>query len=291
MKWKVENALSRDVERQHLNKILKDIRAAIDAAAPSSVGMTEAQVRQIVRGMLPPKQSVAPYTLTLSGDVSGSVTVNGRDITLDTTLEVDVVPEAPDDGYPYWRRWGYWELVPDSVFAIATLTTAGFVVTDPDMNQVYSRTFEAEPGELTVQNADGTAGNVLYGLADVVNTGVGVGPVKIYTRDDKGRIEGDEDADTDNLPEGSLNLYHTDERAQDAVGSILTDSADIVFNYDDVTPEISADLHPDVWDVLNNVLSVVGSPTDADIIEYDTIAGGWVPKKNPRELIIDGGNF
>lgn len=44
---------------------------------------------------------------------------------------------------------------------------------------------------------------------------------------------------TTDLSEGT-NLYFTDERAQDAVGSILNDSATIDFTYDDVTPGITA---------------------------------------------------
>ena len=44
---------------------------------------------------------------------------------------------------------------------------------------------------------------------------------------------------TTNLPEGS-NLYFLDERAQDAVGNILTNSPQITFTYNDGVPSISA---------------------------------------------------
>jgi hypothetical protein len=46
--------------------------------------------------------------------------------------------------------------------------------------------------------------------------------------------------DTDDINEGVTNLYFTDERAQDAVGSILTDSATIDFTYDDGAGTITA---------------------------------------------------
>lgn len=46
---------------------------------------------------------------------------------------------------------------------------------------------------------------------------------------------------TTNIPEGT-NQYFTDERAQDAVGSILTDSTTIDFTYNDVANTISADV-------------------------------------------------
>lgn len=49
--------------------------------------------------------------------------------------------------------------------------------------------------------------------------------------------------DTDDIAEGTA-LYFTDERAQDAVGSILTDSASIDFTYNDATPSIQAVVLP-----------------------------------------------
>lgn len=51
------------------------------------------------------------------------------------------------------------------------------------------------------------------------------------------------DNTTDDLSEGATNLYHTDERAQDAVGTILTDTNTINLTYDDATPKITADLN------------------------------------------------
>lgn len=46
---------------------------------------------------------------------------------------------------------------------------------------------------------------------------------------------------TSDLPEGS-NLYYTEERSQDSVGSILVDSSEIDLIYSDATPSITADL-------------------------------------------------
>lgn len=48
--------------------------------------------------------------------------------------------------------------------------------------------------------------------------------------------------DTDDVPEGSTNLYFTDERAQDAIGTALTDTATIDFTYDDAGDKITADV-------------------------------------------------
>lgn len=50
--------------------------------------------------------------------------------------------------------------------------------------------------------------------------------------------------DSDDISEGATNLYHTDERSQDSVGSILVDSSSIDFTYDDVTPSITAVVLP-----------------------------------------------
>mgnify|MGYP001568740191 CR=1 FL=1 len=61
---------------------------------------------------------------------------------------------------------------------------------------------------------------------------------------------------TSDLPEGT-NLYFTNERAQDAIGTILTDSVEIDFTYDDPTPSITA--------VLTATTVVAGSYTYASI--------------------------
>ena len=45
---------------------------------------------------------------------------------------------------------------------------------------------------------------------------------------------------TDDLPEGSSNLYFTDERSQDAVGTILVNSSSVSLTYNDGVPSITA---------------------------------------------------
>lgn len=55
------------------------------------------------------------------------------------------------------------------------------------------------------------------------------------------KIEDLSSFDTGDLTEGA-NLYFTDERAQDAVGTILTDSSEIDFTYNDATPSITASI-------------------------------------------------
>lgn len=79
------------------------------------------------------------------------------------------------------------------------------------------------------------------GLRRLIDSGTGDAIWK-FTRDDFGRISGTESATTDDLPEGATNLYHTDERAQDAVGAaIAAGTGDgVTLTYDDVANAINA---------------------------------------------------
>lgn len=49
---------------------------------------------------------------------------------------------------------------------------------------------------------------------------------------------------SDNIIEGTINLFFTNERAQDAVGAILTDTASVDFTYNDVGNTITAAVLP-----------------------------------------------
>lgn len=76
--------------------------------------------------------------------------------------------------------------------------------------------------------------------------------------------------DSDDITEGVTNLYHTDERAQDAVGSILTDSASVDFTYDDGANTITAAVLPAGvdHDSLNNF--VANEHVDHSTVEIAT---------------------
>lgn len=283
MKWKVENALNRDVERQHLNKILKEIEARV-SSSESSQGLTEQQVRDIVRSSLPPAPRPPSFLLSLDGDVAGTALLAGQDVTMDVELQVPVVEEAPMTGFSYWRTFGEWTQVPNSLLSLAINEDPGFLVNNPSEGITVSRLFEAVMGELVVVNPDGIDGNVLYGLADVVPTAGGT--IKTVEFDSKGRRIAEGEADTDDLPEGTANLYFTEERTQDAIGSILEDTTHISLAYDDNVPSITATL---TNTNLASIADVV--PSDGDILEWQGSDSEWEVTKAPRVLHLDGGNF
>lgn len=265
MDWIVKNALNRDVERQHLNKILAEIRKTVDSISlSSSYDSVEEAVGRMVEGNReaginvtydPVRKvldfAIVPFTLRLEGDVSGTATVNSLGtMVLNTTIHPAArgVEEAPIDGSPYWRQNGFWLPVPNSVFRLADIEDPGMLSMDSDGN-IYGVEIEGTVNEVDVENGDGVEGPPVISLSDLENTGEGLSPVKIYTRDSKGRIVGDEDASTDDLPEGT-NLYFTEQRARDAS---VADEIDPLIT--DVAPSQRA-----VADALENVVGIPGPP-------------------------------
>ena len=95
---------------------------------------------------------------------------------------------------------------------------------------------------------------------------------------------------TSDLSEGA-NLYYTDERAQDAVGTILTDSTSINFTYSDATPSITATVLPagvdhDTLDNVHQEVKITSSPSfDSLTISNDIAISGTV---DGRDVSVDG---
>ena len=124
MDWLVKNAQNRDVERQHLNKILQDIRSTLNEleARMSRDSSEEARIRAVVTKMLTTGNqsginvtynttskaidfAVKTFTIQLTGAVTGTATVQGlSNVSITTTLneDIDGVEEAPLDGLSYW---------------------------------------------------------------------------------------------------------------------------------------------------------------------------------------------
>lgn len=169
MEWKVGNALSRDVERQHLNKILADIRTTINQlpTTGSSSGGGTNTVNTITR------YAVARFTLTLEGGVTGSALVDGlSDVTIETALNTDdlgLVEEAPIDNQ-YYSRWnGEWKVhsgleEPEGLGILVQIENEDYE------HETVVREIEVVTGELTVADGNGVAGNPTLGLEDTTVT-------------------------------------------------------------------------------------------------------------------------
>lgn len=198
IEWNVKNGLNRDLERQHLNKILADIRSSVtsleaQASAPSANPNNNIKdtVGEMVsdnteRGInvtynLPKKVldfAIAAYTLRLTGDVTGSAVVDGTGtVTINTELDSSVVgvEEAPMDNNAYWRRNEEWEPAGESLQTLAELFGVGFAaLSTDDFEPTWNlRTFQG-PKSIEITNPAGEAGDPSFELdGDVLAPGLG----------------------------------------------------------------------------------------------------------------------
>ena len=156
MEWLVKNAQSRDVERQHLNKILQEIRKTLNEfeARMARDSTEEARIRAIIVQMLTTGVqsginvtynttskaidfAVKTFTIQLTGAVTGTGTVTGLgNVSISTTLNADFdgVEEAPLDGLSYWRNAGAWVTVPFPLETMQYLVPGGLLHLDEDLN-------------------------------------------------------------------------------------------------------------------------------------------------------------
>ena len=97
--------------------------------------------------------------------------------------------------------------------------------------------------------------------------------------------------DTDDLTEGATNLYFTDERAQDAVGNILTDSSSIDFTYNDGANTITAAVLPAGVDHDSLSNFVANEHIDHSSVDVETVADsgltGGGDLTSTRSLSVD----
>lgn len=147
---------------------------------------------------------------------------------------------------------------------VATLDAGGKVPVAqlPSSVMTYEGVWNASTNSPSLADGVGDAGQVYrVGTAGSQDLGSGsisfeVGDYVIYngsiweksdTTDAVASVNGQTgivSLDSDDISEGATNLYYTDERAQDAVGTILADSSSIDFTYTDGTPEITAVVLP-----------------------------------------------
>lgn len=83
--------------------------------------------------------------------------------------------------------------------------------------------------------------------------------------------------DTDDVSEGATNLYFTDERAQDAVGTIVANSTKVSLTYDDGTPSITADI-------------ISGSLVNSDISASAAITRSKLATGTTNHVVINDGS-
>lgn len=214
MKWNVTNAVNRDVERQHLNKILKEISDDRDALfekvglVGDSLSQTQQQITntiiKVINTEIPPERLVT--TVTLTGDVTGtSVPVPGQNaVTIECDLQVNFLEDAPSDANAYWRRAGQWEAVPPTLYYLNEIEGSGLAVWNEEEQTWVTRQIEsADSGRVVVSDGDGLNGNPTIDLALVPDGGVAPTLLKI-TRDAYGRVTNTQAATATDVPIAKL---------------------------------------------------------------------------------------
>ena len=164
MEWKVKNALSRDVEREHLNKILKEIQAAVSSYSSSGGGLTEQQVLALIQRHAGGGSS-SPTRITLSGDVTGSGTSS-----IPTTINPSLlgIGEAPVDSLSYWRAGGQWQAVPGTITSLNNVFGDGIVVHLDDEGWVL-REIEGTANQIVVTAGDGVGNPTISLHTDILD--------------------------------------------------------------------------------------------------------------------------
>lgn len=168
-------------------------------------------------------------------------------------------------------------------FGLAAVPDSGVGTLRGTTRDAYGRvsgttdaTITGTSGEIDVANGDASSGPPTLSLADVTATAGGT--LQKTAFDAKGRRSQEAAATTDDLPEGAVNLYFTNERAQDAVGNAVDGTGDVPLSYNDATGAISAALSA----------GVQASLAEADSSVQSVVAGTNVTVDNtdPRNPII-----
>lgn len=167
---------------------------------------------------------------------------------------------------------------------VATLDGGGKVPVSQLPNSImeYKGTWNANTNTPTLADGIGNTGDV-YRVTVAGTTDFGAGPIsfevgdyaiyngsvyeKADTTDAVSSVNGQQGVvvlDTDDIAEGA-NLYHTDERAQDAVGGIVGNTATVNLTYNDGTPAITADVNDN---------SIGAAKLTTGVADQNTITGG-----------------
>lgn len=190
--WIVQNALSRDVERQHLNRILADIRTSVEALAKTSStsGSVSGNIKDTVGQMVDNNTeagisvtydvaakvlnfAVSSFSLNFTGDVTGSGSgVPGGGATIQLTIDPDLlgISDAPNDSLAYWRRTAAWEEVGNNLEQLQVIQGSGFPAANYDpateTSEWNMRTLQEPAAGFTITDPDGATGDPTFALAD-----------------------------------------------------------------------------------------------------------------------------
>lgn len=159
---------------------------------------------------------VAVETDATVGAVLG-VNLRNPDGSLVTPTQFGASPPAAGQTVVYWRTI---QEVPLNVSALANQGGTGLYVITAT-GESATRSIQPVSGETTVANGDGVSGDPTIGLDDVDDSGEG--ELQKTQFDSKGRKTGTASATTDDLEEGSSNLYFTDERADERAQQQIED--------------------------------------------------------------------
>lgn len=149
------------------------------------------------------------------------------------------------------------------VFAVADIAARDALVVGPNDGEVQ----EGDVVRVADASADGINGPASY----------------IYDGTQYLQLKSDDSVDTVNGQTGDVvlttteiaegtNLYFTDERAQDAIGNALVDSASVDFTYDDVANTVTADVLPAGVDHDQLLNFVANEHVDHSTVEIATAA-------------------
>ena len=169
MEWVVKNALSRDTEREQLNKILAEISASLKGTSAVQPPAVVPTVPSSTTGN-GSSTSTRSLKVTLTGDVEGEAS-GTTTISINTKLAVPPLLEAPVDGYAYWRIDGGWTQIPRVVQALSEFDETGMLMWDSDDLSYNIRVLEGATDEIVVTDADGINANPLISLANLADTG------------------------------------------------------------------------------------------------------------------------
>ena len=205
-------------------------------------GHTTGRLIADIEGMLTGNASTATAletarTIAVAGDVVGSASFDGTgNISLSTTIQADSVALGTDTTGNFMRDLTAGEGIDISHTAsegstatisaeLATETNAGVATFD-------GTDFTVSSGDVTV-NAER-----IQDIAGAMFTGNTESGITVTYDDSDGTIDlttSISGFDTDNLSEGSSNLYHTTERVQDVVGGMVSSNTEsgITVTYDD----------------------------------------------------------